>query len=46
MALSRNGKERMIPPRGTLEMEAGDHLVIAGDPGQVARMRARARAGD
>ena len=44
VALKREGKELLLQPRGATELEPGDVLVVAGDPGQLAAMRAQALA--
>ena len=44
VALGREGEAVRIPPRGKEVLEAGDRLIIAGDPEQIARMREHGRA--
>ncbi len=38
VAIERRGEPVMIPPRGNTKLEAGDHLIVAGDPDQIALM--------
>lgn len=44
VALERTGQEVCIPPRGAEEILAGDHLIVAGDPTQIAEMKRQAHA--
>ncbi len=43
VALERRGEKPLIPPGGRVRLQAGDHLIVAGDPEEIARMRERAR---
>ncbi len=43
VALERRGSKPLLPPGGATRLQAGDHLIVAGDPEEIARMRARAR---
>jgi voltage-gated potassium channel len=38
VALCRADGTTLLPPRGTHEFEAGDHLIVAGDPDQIDAM--------
>ncbi len=38
VAFERTGEEVKIPPGGTTELSAGDTLIVAGDPDQIAKM--------
>ena len=44
VALERAGEKAHIPPRGTVTLQGGDHLIVAGDPLQITEMRDRACA--
>jgi len=44
VALEREGEGLNIPPRGGERLRVGDHLIVAGDPGQVEAMLALARS--
>ncbi len=39
VAMERPGEAAMIPPSGALALEAGDHLIVAGDPLQIDALR-------
>jgi voltage-gated potassium channel len=39
VTLERPGETPITPPRGTLTLEAGDFLIVAGDPDQIRWMR-------
>ena len=38
VALNRDDEPALIPPRGDTLLEVGDHLIVAGDPDQIAKM--------
>jgi voltage-gated potassium channel len=38
VALERADGEVVLPPRGEHRLEVGDHLIVAGDDGQIARL--------
>ncbi|MDF1838007.1 MAG: potassium channel protein [Planctomycetota bacterium] len=42
VAFERTGEEVKIPPGGNTELAAGDTLIVAGDPEQIARMTQKA----
>ena len=42
VSLEREGCQSLFPPSGNERLAAGDHLIVAGDPDQIARMRERA----
>jgi voltage-gated potassium channel len=43
VALERRGSKPIVPPGGSTRLQAGDHLIVAGDPEEIARLRVRAR---
>jgi Trk K+ transport system NAD-binding subunit len=42
VALERPGEKVCIPPRGVEQIRRGDHLIVAGDPLQIAQMKSQA----
>jgi voltage-gated potassium channel len=43
VALERRGSKPLVPPGGSTRLQAGDHLIVAGDPEEIAHLRVRAR---